>query len=212
MASNIFRRVVALISAAGAALGISARVAAAPIPKSEGGFLSQPLAEIQKDSFFTWFHLGETGRQPVASGGEQIVFQPTGEKFHALAIVTVVVNSQMAVQQMDLALKRSFISGGNGIFAADIAKSFLHGAPPHTDAEQMTTLANEVQAGASSSQTVIVGPGYQRPTVPDTPTASYEVYNGRRKSTSRTLTYCNFRIANEPSPAGDQVRMTFSLR
>ncbi len=208
--SKIVRRAIAIVSALGAMLGIAGGSAAGG--ELEGGFLNQPLAEVQKTGFFTWFHLGETRREAGANGVQKVVFQPTGEKFHDLAIVTVTINSESTIQRIELVLKRSFISGGNGVFAADIAKSFLHDAPPRDDASQLTVLADEIQYRARGSQTVIVGPGYKTPELPNPPTRAYQTYSGERASDSRKLAHCKFEIVNEHPAGGDQLRMSFALR
>ena len=204
------RRAIAIVSALGAMLGIAGGPAAGG--ELEGGFLNQPLAEVQKTGFFTWFHLGETRREAGSGGLQKIVFQPTGDKFHDLAIVTITINSQSLIQRVELALKRTFISGGNGVFAADIAKSFIQDAPPRDDAGALSTLADEIQYRARSSQTVIVGPGYKPPRLPDPPTREYQTYAGDRASASKKLAHCKFEIINEHPPGGDQLRMSFALR
>ena len=207
---KIVRRALAIVSAIGAMLGIAGRAAAAP---AEGGFLNQPLAEVQKSGFFTWFHLGETRRETESNGTQKIVFQPTGEKFHDLAIVTVTINSQSLIQRIELVLKRSFVSSpGNGIFAADIAKSFVLSAPPESDTEKVSMLANEIQYRARSSQTMIVGPSYKAPNLPDPPTRAYQTYAGQRASDSKKLNHSMFEIDNEQPPGGDHLRMSFALR
>jgi len=198
----------AIVSTAGAIVGMVGRGVAA----TDGGFINQPLAEIQKTDFFNFFNLAETHREAAGGGTQKIVFQPTGEKFHDLAIVTVTINSHSLVQQIDLALKRSFISGRDGIFAADIAKSFLTAAPPRPDADALTMLANEIQYRARSSQTMIVGPGYKPPPLPDPPTPAYQTYAGERASDSKQLASCTFEINNEHPPGGDQLRMSVALR
>ncbi|HEY6420266.1 MAG TPA: hypothetical protein VIX59_14815 [Candidatus Binataceae bacterium] len=210
MPLRIIRRAIAIVSAAGALIGIGAQAAAVePI----GGFLNQPLAEVQKSGFFTWFNLAETRREPAAGGGNKIDFQPTGDKFHDLALVVVTVNSAMAIQRMDLVLKRSFIaSPTSGVFASDIAKSFIAGAPPRDDGEALSTLANEIQYRAKSSQQIIVGPGYSPPALPDPPTAAYEAYVGKRREVTKKLSHCDFGIENERPTDSDQLRMYFSVK
>jgi hypothetical protein len=208
--SRIIRRAVAIATAAGALLGIGAHASAG---EPRGGFLSQPLAEVQKDAFFTWFHLAETRRAPIAGGGQKIDFQPTGDKFHDLTRVIVSVNSAMAIERIDLVLKRSFIaSPTDGIFASDIAKSFIGGAPPSDNSEKLSSLANEIQYRAKSSRPVFVGPGYSPPALPEPPSGAYEVFIGKRRSYAKKLSHCVFGIENESLEGSDQLRIHFSLR
>jgi hypothetical protein len=207
---RIVRRALDIASAAGRLLGIGARKATS---ETIGGFLTQPLAEIQKSGFFNWFELGETAREPVAQGGNRINFQPTGDKFHDLALVAITVNSAAAIQRMDLVLQRSFIdSPGDGMFASDIAKSFVADVPPLDDGEALSILASEIQYRAKSSRPVIVGPGYSAPELPDPPTAAYETFAGQRRQHSRKLSHCVFSIENEAGAGAAQLRISFSVR
>ena len=210
MPPTILKRVVAIASAVSRLLGVGARGAALEL---KGGFLTRPVAEIQKSGFFNWFQLGETGREPVGDGGYRINFQPTGDKFHDLTLVTVTVNSATAVQQMDLVLQRTFIDGPrDGIFASDIAKSFIADVPPLDDGEALSTLASEIQYRARSSQPVIVASGYSPPDLPDPPTIAYNTFAGKRHQYSKKLLHCVFSLENEGAAGSEQLRICFSLR
>ncbi len=207
MASSILRRGVALLAAAGAILGIGARVATAAAPA--GGFLNHPLAEVEKSGFFNWFNLAETARAPAGGGLTKIVFRPTGPKFHDLALVEVTVDSKSSIVRIDLVLKRSFIENpGNGIFARDIAKSFILDAPPPDS--YLQTLADEIRYNATSSHPIIVGPGFKRPKLPEPPTAGYQTFIGRRKVERKKFADWVFEIQNERGAAGsDALRISF---
>ena len=210
MPNRIIKRAIAIVSAAGTLVGFGARALAL---EPTGGLLNRPFAEIQKSQFVTWFQFAETHREPVAGGGEKIDFQPTGDKFHDLALIAVTVNPAMVIQRMDLVLKRSFIaSPANGIFASDLAKSFVRGVPSSDDSEAMGTLADEIQYRAKSSQTVLIGPGYSPPALPDPPTASYQTYLGQRRTNSKKLSHCLFSIENEQQAGIDQLRINFTAK
>jgi hypothetical protein len=213
VASSILRRGLALVAAAGAILGIRGRIAASPTPV--GGFLYQPLAEVEKSGFFNWFNLAETARAPAGANLTRIDFRPTGPKFHNLALVQVTTDSKSSIVRIDLVLKRSFIeSAGNGIFARDIAKSFVLDAPPQAkDDAYLRTLADEIQYKATSSHPVIVGPNFKPPALPEPPSAGYQTFTGKRKAERMKFENCIFETRNERDAAGDNaLRISFAQR
>jgi hypothetical protein len=210
VASSILRRGLAAVAAVGAILGIGGRTATAS--SAAGGFLNHPLAEVEKSGFFNWFNLAETGRASAGAGLTTIDFRPSGPKFHDLALMQVSVDSKSSIVRIDLVLKRSFIeSPGNGIFARDIAKSFVLEAPPQAEDESyLQTLADEVQYNAASSQPIIVGPGFKRPKLPEPPTAAYQTFIGKKKAERKKFAHCIFEIENERDASGDDaLRMSF---
>jgi hypothetical protein len=209
MASRMVERATA--AAALARIGGGARNGGVAQPI--GDFLNRPLAEVQKNSFFGWFHLGETRREPLANDGQKIDFHPTGERFHDLAMVTATGDADTLIQRIELVLERSFIaSPRDGVFASDIAKSFISASLPQSDAEELSTLAREIVQRTRSSQLVIVGPGYELPKVPDRPSAAFETYAGVRRSYLKKLAGCRFGIENRRSSDGDQLSIYFNVR
>jgi len=90
---------------------------------------SMPLnLESERGSeFFTWFHLAPVGT-PIAVDGSQAwhSFRPTGSAFQALVEVDVLSEADGKIEGASLGLDRSFIDDPrNGVFARDIAKSFM---------------------------------------------------------------------------------------
>jgi hypothetical protein len=210
VASSILRRGLALVAAAGALVGFRRRIATAAV--LAGGLLNHPLAEVEKSGFFNWFNLAETARQPVGADLMKIDFRPTGPKFHDFALAQVTVDSNSSMVRFDLVLKRSFInSPGDGIFARDIAKSFILDAPPQAEDESyLQTLADEIQYKATSSHAVIVGPNFKPPKLPEPPTAAYLTFIGRQKTEQKKFTHCIFEIRNERDASGDDgLRISF---
>jgi hypothetical protein len=212
VASSIFQRGLALIMAAGAILGIRGRSATAAEPV--GGFLNYPLSEVEKSGFFNWFNLAETARAPAREGLTKIEYRPTGPKFHDLTLIQITVDSRSSVVRIDLVLQRSFIeSRGNGIFARDIAKSFILDAPPEAeDQGYLRSLADEIQYNATSSQPIIVGPDFKRPKLSEPPTAAYQTFIGHRKPERKKFANCVFEIKNERDTGGDALRVSFAQR
>jgi hypothetical protein len=211
VASRIFARASAFAAAARALIGIEPRIAAPAGPI--GDFLNHPLAAAEQNGFFRWFHLAETRREPAVNGDQKIVYQPTGEKFHDLAMVIVTVNASALINRMELMLKRSFIaSPRNGIFASDIAKSFVLASLPEDGAAELRTLANEIAHRARSSQPVIVGPGYSSPKLPERFSRAYEVYAGVRPSHAAKLVHYRFEIGNQRTADSEQLSISFTIR
>ena len=171
------------------------------------GFLGRPLAEVLQSGFFSWFHLVETG-SAAAAGGRVISYKPSGARFHQVVTLEVTVDAAGTVGRMDLWLLRSFIDNpGDAPFARDIAKSFLNDAPPVGDAAALATLAAEVEYRLSSSETVIVGPGYRKPELPSEPTPGYRTYSGASASHLQELGHSKLEMANEHGPDGDALRL-----
>jgi hypothetical protein len=211
MASRIFARASALTAAARALIGIGPRTAAPAGPI--GDFLNHPLAEAERNGFFRWFHLAETRREPGPNSDQKIVYQPTGEKFHDLAIVIVTVNGDAMIQRIELMLKRSFIaSPRDGIFASDIGKSFVLASLPEDVPEELRTLANEIAHRARTSQPLIVGPGYRSPKLSERFSKAYEVYAGARPSHATTLAHYRFEIANHRTADSAELSISFTIR
>ncbi|HUI17516.1 MAG TPA: hypothetical protein VL244_07615, partial [Alphaproteobacteria bacterium] len=160
-----------------------------------------------------WFHLVETQSVAGAGGGRAISYKPSGARFQRLTTLVVTVDAAGTVGRMDLWLLRSFIdSSGNGPFARDIAKSFLHDAPPQGDAAALATLAAEVEFRVSASETVIAGPDYRKPELPSEPSAAYQTYSGARPSHRQELGHGRFEMANEQGPDGDALRLTVAAK
>jgi hypothetical protein len=172
------------------------------------GFIGSPLAETAKSDFFTWFHLEKTDETAGAAGSHVLDFRPSAPRFHQLTAVEITVDSSGVVRRMDLVLRRAFIDNpGDAPFARDIAKSFLRAAPPALASEQLKTLADEVEYRISSSERILVGPGYRKPPLPDIPSAGYETYQGTRPSYQQTLDHCALTMTNTRGEDGGVLRI-----
>jgi hypothetical protein len=211
VASRIFARASALTAAARALIGIEPRIAAAAGPM--GDFLNHPLPQAERSAFFRWFHLAETRRESSSNSDQKIVYQPTGEKFHDLAMVIVTVNGNAMIRRIELVLKRSFIaSPHDGIFASDIGKSFVLASLPEDVPEELRTLANEIAHRAHTWQPIIVGPGYRSPKLSERFSKAYEVYAGVRPSHATKLAHCRFEIGNQRTTDSAELSISFTIR
>ncbi|HEY9869599.1 MAG TPA: hypothetical protein V6D08_10575, partial [Candidatus Obscuribacterales bacterium] len=110
-------------------------------------FLGTDLEEAQKQDFFTFFHLLEAERVKEPSGLTMVIFKPLkSPKFKELATVHATIDERGKVVAMDLELRRSFIDDRvNGIFARDIAGSFISSASAPGDAQAVKDLVNEIK-------------------------------------------------------------------
>ena len=191
----------------------AAAVSGARADEPAGGFLARPLADALSSGFFSWFHLAEVGKSVDAQGRRVISYKPSGPRFHGLTTLEVTLDAGDKVQRMDLWLLRSFIdSGGDGPFARDIAKSFLHDAPAPADAATLAELAGEIEYRLSSGERVITGPGYRKPELPAEPSGGYEAYRGARASYETMLAHCRLEMRNEPGPDGAALRLALIAR
>lgn len=168
-------------------------------PTSKFGDLGPTVEDAKKTGFFTWFHLEQTASRPGANGRTILDFQPSGEKFHNLAKFRIECDAQsQAIASLELILSRAFIeSRGNGPFAADIAKSLLLASISEADAGIVGPIAREIEARAYSAGQVIVGPGYERPDLPETPSAAFLAYTGKRPAAAFSLSDGTLRFRNQ---------------
>ena len=86
----------------------------------------------------------------------------------------------------ELVLLRSFVdSGRDGMFARDIAKSFVRVVTPAEERATVADLLAEIeQPPANLSQALLVGQ-HAMPTPPAKPTPGYQVFLGQRQSYSQ---------------------------
>src|SRR5947209_15745185 len=90
------------------------------------------LEDERKSEFFTFFHLQPSCEpSPADLGRSWHCFRPSGPKFEALVEVAVLAGESGRVVRSRLGLARTFINRrADGVFARDIAKSFLLWAFP----------------------------------------------------------------------------------
>jgi len=96
------------------------------------GELGENVEQARKTEFFRWFHLEESGRT-----GSVVYFKPSAERFRSLVTVNLSLDSRERLIGAELVLSRLFIdSGRDGLFARDIAKSFLRVVPSAAERQQ----------------------------------------------------------------------------
>jgi hypothetical protein len=171
------------------------------------------LKTEQSSEFFTWFHLAPVGT-PTAVGDSQAwhSFRPTGSAFQALVQVDVLSEADGKIDAVSIGLERSFIDSlSNGVFARDIAKSFLAWTVRNPSPQIGNLIANLADLSSARTTIIMHGPA-PTPQPPDT-TGGYRVFLGHDQHASFaddgvTLAFTNF-PGSLPSermfePAGDQ--------
>jgi len=175
-------------------------------PVAAQGMIGEDLQTVRSTSdFFTFFHLEPTG--PLAAPGT-IEFRPSGPQFRPLVRVTATVDSQGKIVAMSLTVLRSFIDDPqNGVFAGDIVKSFLRGAPPLEDQAALVPLAEDIEL-RQKADVVAFGAQPRLPARPPVP--EYAVYTGASTDpVDRHLARTDFRM--QPSNKAGQPALTLSL-
>jgi hypothetical protein len=119
--------------------------------------------------------------------GELVRVRPSGEKFHDLCFLDVLMSPMGEFVQMELVVKRSFVDGVDGLFAQDLVNSFLHATLPDACRSVLEEFINEMNTPAGEGQT----PGFQ-------------VFKGRKDRWSTQtgwsqLEIANIAVAEEPS-------------
>ena len=141
--------------------------------------VGEPMAQVQQSGFFRWFALEKTNHH--STSGHVVTFRPSGARFHSLVRVEASVEGDREkISRLDLVLERSFIdSSSNGVFANDIAKSFLRAAAPQSDIA--TELADEIE-GAETAGQPFLSSGRHTPQQPAEPSLGFLTFLGRRGS------------------------------
>lgn len=166
---------------------------AALLPATLSAQLGRTLDDVRGEDFWTYFQLQPTNPGEPIAANSQVRFRTTAARFAPRVLVTVALDGEKLIRTMEISLTREFVDDPQvGVFAADIAKSFLQAALPADDLPDMQGLVNEIW----------------RRNAPSQPTEPYLVYLGRSPSFDRTLEACTVRLRN----ADDQLVITIAAR
>ncbi|HLH12850.1 MAG TPA: hypothetical protein VKV77_13365 [Methylovirgula sp.] len=156
------------------------------------------LAAEQRSEFFTWFHLVPMEPAATAEGAQAWHrFRPSGPAFHGLAELDILAAADGTIRAASLGLDRSFIDDRrNGVFARDIAKSFLAWALRNPSPQISALIAN--LDDLSGGLVIMRGP----PPAPPPPdrTGGYNVYLGKAENVSFEEDGVTIDFANLPGP------------
>jgi hypothetical protein len=142
------------------------------------GSMGTTLETARKTGFFQWFHMAETDRRQEESG-EVVRFRPSGDKFHDLCFLDVLLAPAGEFVRMELVVKRSFIDGADSLFAQDLVNSFLHAALPDACRNILEDFITEINTPAGDGQ---------RP--------GFEVFKGRLNDWSTQTGWSRLHFAN----------------
>ena len=182
---------------------------AAPLVAASFGNLGGTLEQAKQTDFFRFFHL-EQSQVSKSDGSTVTAFKPSGEKFHPLVTVKVTTDGAGRILALEMALARSFIdSPRDGIYARDIAKSFLQAGLPAPWDGETTDLINEIEFQATSTMTIIEGPR-NKPKLPEKPTPGYLTFLGEQPSYEHRSGDYLLRLVNETE--GGAAVLVFSVR
>lgn len=149
-------------------------------PQTPAGGFGETLEQAKQTGFFKWFMLAQTA-ESTDSGAKQITFQPTGDQFHNLTHVNVKVDAQGHIVAIELVLSREFVDSSSvGIFARDIAKSFVQTGVNPQDQENVVNLVREIDQPQGSSAPIILHQDAVKPPPSGPPSQGYLVYLGKR--------------------------------
>jgi hypothetical protein len=160
------------------------------------GQLGERLDQVKETGFFRWFHLEQTD-QTRAGAQAVVTFKPSGEKFHPLVTLNVVTDGQDRLQGLELVLARTFVDDPrDGVFARDIAKSFLLAAFADCGDQGLNDLISEIQYPLFHGPGVIGRTPPADIKLPKAPTRCYQVYLGRQTACTLDLADHSLRLEN----------------
>ena len=160
---------------------------------SEPALVGMRLDEAARTGFFQWFHLEPVERPDLHTTS----FKPSGPSFRELATVTARTDDANRIVAIELALARSFIEDPQqGMFAADIAKSFLDAALAAPERAHMQHLIDTIAHGGTYARPILAagprGPGLQIERL----SAPYQVWLGRNPRWRRPFDSVLLRLEN----------------
>jgi hypothetical protein len=175
-------------------------------PRAEAS-VGDTLDEAQQTDFFKFFGLVEEGPRAQGGGLTVVPFRPRAGKFRELVRLTVGVSKGDVIREMELTLTRSFVDDpANGIFARDIAKSFLRSAVPDADAPRVNDLANEIEF-PKELKGYVIARTRPDPKLPARPTEGYQVYTGSLRLYEAAFSGSALRMENLRAEKGAVLRM-----
>jgi hypothetical protein len=174
----------------------------AALPARAPAAVGDKLEGMKQTDFFKFFNLTEAEPRSSEGGLTVVTFRPGGGNFRRLVKVAVTVGGDGVVRAMELTAARSFVDDpANGIFARDVAKSFLRAAVPVADAARINDLANEIEFPKELE-------GYEiartrpDPKLPAQPTKGYLVYLGRQELFEESYAHSTLRLENVRAGGG----------
>ena len=172
------------------------------------GFIGANIDKLRHGSdFFTWFHLEPAGQAEVDVTGITSEFKPSGAAFRDHVTLRVRTDAGGTIEEIWLEIERKFIEDPKeGIFACDLAKSFLRHASSPEDSSTVHALAAEIESNAGSSQPIIATREHQKP-LPLSPAG--KVFFGRGKAWETAL--ANRRLKLSHAKGGERLEIGLTV-
>jgi hypothetical protein len=158
-----------------------------------------PLGEALRTDFFQWFHLAPAERPD----SHTTWFKPSGASFRELVTVTIGTDDTSRIAIVELMLARSFIEDPQqGMFAADIAKSFLGAALAASERAHMQHLIDTIAYGGTYARPILAAATRGQALQIERDSAPYQVWLGRNPRWRRPFETVLLRLENvENGPA-----------
>jgi hypothetical protein len=156
--------------------------------------------------FFSWFHLEPLGNPaPTGSGRAWHCFRPNGEAFRAFVELDILIDQAGRILESRLGLDRAFLDHpGNGVFARDLAKSYLQWGLAEPARSQARGLIDNIASQAGSGTPVLVRADSSPPAPGEDPTGGYLVYLGKRTAVEAVVGDSKLTLENIPGPFPDR--------
>lgn len=175
--------------------------------------IGRKLEEVRGEDFWTHFGFQPVWPARVIEYTTFMEFRPGVERLAPLVRLVATLDGDGRIREMEMTLSRAFVDDpADGVFARDVAKSFLRAAMPADDLPDVETLANEIglpRADPPGTTTVRRAPP---PALPARPTPPYRVFLGEDAEWSRTLEASTIRLRNGGGEGGPVLVLTVSAR
>ena len=156
------------------------------------GELGENVEQARKTEFFRWFHLEESGRT-----GSVVYFKPSAESFRSLVTVSLSLDSRERLIGAELVLSRLFIdSGRDGLFARDIATSFLRVVTSAAERQTIGGLVGEIEQPPASLSTTLIVREQPARRLPVAPSPGYGTFLGEQTHYEQSLPGGRIRLEN----------------
>lgn len=163
------------------------------------------LDEVTRTGFFQWFHLEPAGHPDART----TAFKPSGPEFRELVTVTARTDDTDVVVAIELAIARSFIEDPRqGMFAADIAKSFLAAALAAPDREHMQHLIDTIGYGGTYARPILTAAPRGRELQIERASAPYLVWLGENPRWRRPFDAVLLRLENMADGPAPSLRIS----
>lgn len=175
---------------------------------AQAALIGMRLDEAALTGFFQWFHLEPADRPDAHTTS----FKPSGPSFRELVTVNARTDDTNRITAIALTLARSFIEDPQqGMFAADIAKSFLGTALAAPDRAHMQHLIDTIAYGGTYAKPILsAAPPKPRELQIERDSAPYQVWLGRNSHWRRPFDTVLLNLENAEDARGAALRISIA--